>query len=53
MKAAKLGEEIVIDAKTMKAGKNLAYLKVEIKNKETGDLLVQGLHTKFILSGKK
>lgn len=52
MKAANLGDEILIDAKTMRAGKNLAYLRVEVKNKQTGDLLAQALHTRFLLSEK-
>ncbi|KAK7043276.1 Acyl-coenzyme A thioesterase 13, partial [Halocaridina rubra] len=32
--AAKLGEDIVIDADTLKVGKTLAFLKVAISNKE-------------------
>ncbi|KAG5860705.1 hypothetical protein JTB14_005541 [Gonioctena quinquepunctata] len=49
LKGAKKDEEIVIDASTLKVGKTLAFLEVSIKNKESGELLVKGSHTKFIL----
>jgi acyl-coenzyme A thioesterase 13 len=48
LKAAKLGEEIVIDARVLKRGKTLAFLEVEIRNKANDDLLVKGTHTKFV-----
>jgi len=47
MKAAKIGEEITIEAKTLRQGRTLAFLECEIKNSK-GDLLVKGAHTKFI-----
>ncbi|CAG2065631.1 unnamed protein product [Timema podura] len=49
MKAANLGDKILIDAKTLKAGKRLAFLEVEIK-KESGELIAKGSHTKFVSS---
>lgn len=49
LKGAQIGDEIVIDAKTLKAGKNVAFLEVEIKEKTTGALLVKGAHTKYLL----
>lgn len=49
MRGAKVGDEIVIDANTQKVGKNLAFLEVSITNKHTGDLLVKGSHTKYLL----
>jgi len=48
MKAAKEGDLVEIVAKTLKAGKNLAFLEVELKNKATGDLIAKGSHTKFV-----
>lgn len=48
MKAAKIGDDVVIDANTLKVGKKLAFLTVDIKAKSTGDLLAQGKHTKFL-----
>ena len=49
---AKIDDSILIEAKTLRAGKNLAFLEVEIKNKDTGDLLVKGSHTKYLLQVK-
>ena len=49
MKAAKLGSEIIIDAQLKKRGKQLAFLDVEIRDKETSALLAKGSHTKFIV----
>lgn len=37
-----------VDAKTVKAGKTLAYLSCDIRNKATGDILATGTHVKFI-----
>ena len=48
MKGAKVGDEIVIDAVTLKRGKTLAFLTVDIRNKLDGSLLAQGKHTKFV-----
>ncbi|KAJ8300889.1 hypothetical protein KUTeg_022408 [Tegillarca granosa] len=47
MKAAKVGEDITIDAKTLKLGNRLAFLTVDITNND-GQLIAQGKHTKFI-----
>lgn len=48
LKAAKEGDVIEIDARTVKAGRTLAYLACDIRNKATGDILVTGTHVKFI-----
>lgn len=48
LRAAKLGEEILVQANTIKTGKTLAFLEVSILNKATGDVLVTGTHTKFV-----
>ena len=48
MKAAKVGDAIVIDAKTLKLGSRLAFLTVDITKKSDGSLLAQGKHTKYI-----
>lgn len=52
IKGAKVGDEIEINANTVKVGKSLAFLEVLIKNKQTGDILVKGSHTKFLLQPK-
>jgi acyl-coenzyme A thioesterase 13 len=48
MKAATEGDTIVIDCSTLKAGRTLAFLSVEITKKQTGELVARGSHTKFI-----
>lgn len=48
MKSAQTGEEILINAETLKLGKSMAFLDVDVTNKETGALLAKGSHTKFI-----
>ncbi|XP_061167802.1 acyl-coenzyme A thioesterase 13-like [Saccostrea echinata] len=48
MKPVKVGEDIVIDADTLKIGKTLAFCSVDIKLKNDGSLLAQGKHTKYV-----
>ena len=48
MKAAKVGEEIIVDASVIRRGKTLAFLEAEIRNKSNNELLVKGSHTKFL-----
>jgi len=51
MRAAKIGTEILIDAQTEKLGKMLAFLSVNIKNKDDRKLIATGTHTKHLGSG--
>ena len=51
LSAAKTGDDIVIDANTLKVGKSLAYLAVDITNKKTGKLVAVGKHTKHLGGG--
>jgi len=53
LRAAKAGDEIVIDANTLKLGKSLAFLSIEIKNKKDGKLVAVGSHTKFVGASSK
>ncbi|XP_066139399.1 acyl-coenzyme A thioesterase 13-like [Euwallacea fornicatus] len=53
IKGAKIGDQIEIIADTVRVGKTLAFLEVFIKNKHTGDLLVKGSHTKFLMNVKE
>ncbi|VVC41313.1 HotDog domain,Thioesterase domain,Phenylacetic acid degradation-related domain [Cinara cedri] len=46
--AAKIGDEVVINAETLKLGRTLAYLKVSLIKKENNVILAHGTHTKFI-----
>ncbi|XP_015127221.1 acyl-coenzyme A thioesterase 13-like [Diachasma alloeum] len=48
LKAAKAGEVITVDAKTIKSGRTLAFLEVEMLKKEGGAIIARGQHTKFI-----
>ncbi|XP_058805244.1 acyl-coenzyme A thioesterase 13 [Phymastichus coffea] len=48
LKAAFPGDVISIDAKTIKAGRTLAFLEVELSKKDNGVLIARGVHTKFI-----
>merc|ERR1719365_119790 len=47
MKPAALGEEIFVEAKTLRSGKTLAFLECEIRNQKQ-QLLVKGSHTKYV-----
>ncbi|KAL7298227.1 acyl-coenzyme A thioesterase 13-like [Trichogramma pretiosum] len=48
LKAAFPGDVISIDARTIKAGRTLAFLEVEITKKDCGSIVARGVHTKFI-----
>ena len=48
LKAAKLGDEILIEANVLKRGRTLAFLEVELRKRSTNELLVKGSHTKYI-----
>lgn len=48
LKSAKEGEEIIIDAKTVKAGRILAYLECELRRKKDGVIIAKGSQTKYI-----
>ncbi|CAG9768779.1 unnamed protein product [Ceutorhynchus assimilis] len=50
-KSASIGEEIHIVSNLAKIGKKLAFLEVDIKNKESQEVLVRGTHVKFLLGG--
>ncbi|XP_046448270.1 acyl-coenzyme A thioesterase 13-like [Daphnia pulex] len=49
LKAAKIGDNILVKAATDKVGKNLAFLNVQIVNKQSGAILAQGSHTKYLV----
>lgn len=53
LKGAKIGDEIQIIADTIKVGKTLAFLAVQIKEKNSGSLLVKGTHTKYLLNSRE
>lgn len=47
LKGAKLGDNILVKATTEKVGRNLAFLNVQIVNKESGAVLAQGIYVAF------
>jgi len=46
--SAKIGDEVIINAKTVKLGKNLAFLNVLLIRKDDNCVLAQGTHTKYM-----
>ncbi|CAH2103853.1 unnamed protein product [Euphydryas editha] len=48
MSAAKEGDNIEVEAVTRKLGKKLAFLEVEVRNKDNDQLLATGRHTKYV-----
>ncbi|KAL8610588.1 hypothetical protein ACOMHN_006307 [Nucella lapillus] len=53
IKAAFPGETLVVDAQMSHIGRRLAFLTVDITNKDSGALIAQGKHTKYMTSGPK
>lgn len=45
---AKIGDVIIIESETLKAGRQLAFLEVTISSKETRKIIAKGKHTKFV-----
>merc|ERR1719273_2691417 len=48
IKPAKLGTEIIVDARLKKRGRTLAFLDVEIRDKNSNAIIATGSHTKFV-----
>ncbi|KAM3968569.1 acyl-coenzyme A thioesterase 13 [Aphomia sociella] len=46
--AAKEGDNILVEAVTRKTGKKVAFLEVEVRNKDNNQVLATGRHTKYI-----
>ena len=45
---AKEGDEIIVDANTLKVGKNLAFIECILKNKSNGAIIAKGGQTKYV-----
>jgi len=41
-------DDLLQEASCVKLGKTLAFTEIDIRNKESGNLIAQGRHTKFI-----
>lgn len=48
MKAAKAGDEVLIDASLLKAGKKMAFLECELRHKKDNSIIAKGSHTKYV-----
>lgn len=48
MKAALPGELVTVDARTIRAGKTLAFLAINLTKNDGKDVVAQGQHTKFV-----
>jgi len=48
LSSANIGDRIIINAKTVKRGRNLAFLKVSLLKKDSSVILAQATHTKFV-----
>uniref|UniRef100_A0A1J3GEU1 Acyl-coenzyme A thioesterase 13 n=1 Tax=Noccaea caerulescens TaxID=107243 RepID=A0A1J3GEU1_NOCCA len=46
--AAFLDEEIEIESKTLRVGKAVAVVSVELRKKKSGKMIAQGRHTKYL-----
>jgi len=53
LKAAFPGEIVTVDAKTVRAGKTLAFLSVELTKNDGKDVVALGQHTKYLGSVRK
>ncbi|XP_032671272.1 acyl-coenzyme A thioesterase 13-like [Odontomachus brunneus] len=49
LKAAFPGETVTVDAKTIHAGRSLAFLAVELTKNDGKDVIARGQHTKYFL----
>lgn len=52
LQGANLGDEVLVDATTVRAGRRLAYLECELKQKTTGSLIARGSQTVYFLGSK-
>lgn len=48
-----LQEEIEIEAKSLRVGKAVAVINVELRKKSTGKIVAQGRHTKYLPASSK
>lgn len=50
IKPARVGETVVIEARTKRCGRRVAFLSAEIRSKEGRQLLAEGWHTKLLMA---
>lgn len=52
LKGAKEGDSVLVDATTVRAGKNLAYIECELRQEQDGSVIAKGSQTKYIGFGE-
>ncbi|KAJ3619827.1 hypothetical protein MTP99_005481 [Tenebrio molitor] len=52
VKGARKGEDVLVNASVRRIGKAIVFSEARITDKKTGDLLVEGLHTQYLLRDK-
>jgi acyl-coenzyme A thioesterase PaaI-like protein len=52
VKGARKGEDVLVNASVRRIGKAIVFSEAKITDKKTGDLLVEGLHTQYLLRDK-
>lgn len=48
LKTAKEGDDVIVDANTVRAGNNLAFLDCVVRHKKDDSVIAKGSHTKFV-----
>lgn len=48
LKGAREGDEVLIEANTVKAGTNLAFLECILRHKKDNSVIARGSHTKYV-----
>ncbi|EFN81384.1 hypothetical protein EAI_06353 [Harpegnathos saltator] len=49
VKTAFPGDIVTVDAKTIRSGKKIAFLAVELRKNDSKDVIAHGQHTKYLL----
>lgn len=52
MKPGLLGDLVTVDARTIRSGKTLAFLAVDVSKNDGKDILAHGRHTKYVALAK-
>ncbi|XP_068324130.1 uncharacterized protein [Pyrus communis] len=47
------GEEVEIESRTLRVGKSVGVVSVELRKKKTGKIIAQGRHTKYLAVSSK
>ena len=53
LKGARKGDEIVIDARTIRAGRSFVFLECELRHKRDDSIIARGTHTVYFPAEQK